>query len=145
EEKLAAAWGDALKKDETLAGENISLQVNPWFFGSDNLPKQAGGARRRLLDTAAFLHHVQDRFYTRFVKAIRDAGYRGPLCGSPWQAPAMLPHYLNLRSDALVGFIDRHNYFGGQLTDTMLTRPGSGYFSSGLQQVAGLPFSVSQS
>lgn len=51
---------------------------------------------------------------------------------------------LNLKSDALVGFIDRHNYFGGQLYDTMPTRPGSGYFSSGLQQVAGRPFSVSE-
>jgi hypothetical protein len=49
--------------------------------------------RRRLLDTAAFLHHVQDRFYGRFVKAIRAAGYKGPLNGSPWQAPTMLPHY----------------------------------------------------
>jgi hypothetical protein len=54
-------------------------QLNPWFFGADYLPGQKGGARRRLLDTAAFLHDVQDRFYGRFVKAIRDAGYRGPL------------------------------------------------------------------
>ena len=56
----------------------------------------------------------------------------------------MLPHYLNLKSDALVGFIDRHNYFGGQLNDTMLSQPGSGYFSSGLQQVIDRPFSVSE-
>ena len=147
QEKLAAAWGDVLKKDETLAGENITLEVNPWFFGSDNLPKQTGGARRRLLDTAAFLHHVQDKFYTRFVKAIRDAGYQGPLCGSPWQAPSMLPHYYNLLSDSKVGFIDRHNYFDGagkQMFASMLTKPGSGYLGSGLEQVADRPFALSE-
>lgn len=114
---------------------------------TDNLPSQKGGARRRLLDTAAFLHDVQNRFYTRFVKAIRDAGYRGPLCGSPWQAPSMLPHYYNLWSDYNVGFIDRHNYFEGAakaMFASMLTRPGSGYFGSGMEQVADRPFALSE-
>ncbi|HVX12906.1 MAG TPA: hypothetical protein VHC22_17115 [Pirellulales bacterium] len=143
DEALAKAW-DGLQSGESLAAKNIVPQLNPWFFGSDNLPKQKGGPRQRLLDAATWMHEVQNRFYTRFAKAIRDAGYRGPLCGSPWQAPAMLPHYLNLRSDAMVGFIDRHNYFGGQLTDTMLSHPGSGYFSSGLQQVVDRPFGVSE-
>src|SRR5206468_74459 len=82
-----------------------------------NLLKQKGGGRQRLLDTAAFLHEVQDKFYGRFVKAIRDAGYKGPLCGSPWQAPSMAPHYYNLYSDYKVGFIDRHNYFEGKGPD----------------------------
>ena len=122
-------------------------QLNPWFFGEDHLPGQKGGARRRLLDTAAFLHDVQDRFYSRFVKAIRDAGYKGPLNGSPWQAPSMVPHYYNLYSDYKVGYIDRHNYFEGQGPDmfaSMLTQPGSGYFSSGLQQVIDRPFGLSE-
>ena len=143
DEALAQAWG-GLQDGESLARNNIVPQTNPWFFGSDNLPNQQGGSRQRLLDAATYLHELQNRFYTRFAKAIRDAGYRGPLCGSPWQAPAMLPHYLNLQSDAMVGFIDRHNYFGGQLNDTMLSHPGSGYFSSGLQQVADRPFGVSE-
>jgi hypothetical protein len=143
DDALSRAW-DGLKSGESLAARNIVPTTNPWFFGSDHLPGQQGGPRQRLLDSAAWLHELQNRFYTRFAKAIRDAGYRGPLCGSPWQAPAMLPHYLNLRSDAMVGFIDRHNYFGGQLAETMLSRPGSGYFSSGLQQVADRPFGVSE-
>jgi hypothetical protein len=147
QEKLKEAWDGALKADETLAGANIVPQLNPWFFGEDHLPGQKGGAQRRLLDTAAFLHHVQDRFYRRFVKAIRDAGYKGPLCGSPWQAPSMLPHYYNLLSDYQVGFIDRHNYFGGkgpEMFISMLTKPGSGYLSSGLQQVSDRPFALSE-
>jgi hypothetical protein len=87
---------------------------------------------------------LQNKFYGKFVKAIRQAGYQGPLCGSPWQAPSMLPHYYNLRSDWLVGYIDRHNYFGGALSDSMLAKPGSGYFSTGLQQVADRPFGLSE-
>ena len=141
---LKNAWADALKADETLAARNIVPQTNPWFFGDDHLPGQKGGARQRLLDAAAWMHEVQNKFYGRFVKAIRDAGYKGPLCGSPWQAPSMLPHYYNLQSDYLVGYIDRHNYFGGGLFDSMLAKPGSGYFSSGLQQVIDRPFGLSE-
>jgi hypothetical protein len=144
EDKLKNAWSDALKPGEGLAGRNIIPQTNPWFFGDGHLPGQTGGQRQRLLDNARFLHDVQNQFYARFQKAIRAAGYKGPLVGSPWQAPAMLPHYYNLRSDSLVGYIDRHNYFGEKLWDSMLTRPGSGYFSSGLQQVADRPFGLSE-
>ncbi len=147
QEKLKEAWEAALKPNEALADENIMPQLNPWFFGEDHLPGQKGGARRRLLDTAAFLHDVQDRFYGRFVKAIRDAGYKGPLNGSPWQAPSMVPHYYNLYSDYKVGYIDRHNYFGGagrEMFTSMLTRPGSGYFGSGLQKVIDRPFALSE-
>jgi hypothetical protein len=141
--ELAKAWRGALGAGETLDAANIAVQGNPWFAG-DGLPKSPGGPRTRLLDNAAFLHQVQNKFYGRFVKAIRATGYQGPLCGSPWQAPAMVPHYYNLRSDYLVGWIDRHNYFGGKLADTMLSRPGSGYLGSGLQQVADRPFGISE-
>ena len=141
---LKASWGDALKAEETLAAQNIALQANPWFMSADHLPNQPGGQKVRLLDNAAFLHDVQNAFYSRFVKAIRDAGYKGPLIGSPWQAPSGLPHYYNLKSDYKVGTIDRHNYFGGALNDTMLSKPGSGYFSTGLQQVIDRPFGLSE-
>jgi hypothetical protein len=147
QEELKAAWQGARSPAETMTDANIVPQLNPWFFGADHLPGQKGGARRRLLDTAAFLHDVQDRFYSRFAKAIRDTGYGGPLNGSPWQSPSMLPHYYNLYSDYKVGYIDRHNYFGGkgaEMFTSMLTRPGSGYLSSGLQQVADRPFALSE-
>jgi hypothetical protein len=78
------------------------------------------------------------------VKAIRATGYQGPLCGSPWQAAGGLPHFYNLKSDYMVGYIDRHNYFGEKLNDSMLGHPGSGDFSSGLQQVADRPFGMSE-
>ena len=141
---LKTAWGDSLGAGETLDAKNIAIQANPWFFGEDNLPGKSGGEKQRLLDNAAFLHAEQNAFYQKFARAIRDTGYQGPLVGSPWQSPSMLPHLYNLRSDAGVGYVDRHNYFGGGLLDTMLTKPGSGYFSTGLQQVAGKPFGLSE-
>ena len=141
---LQAAWGNALKSGESLAAKNIALQGNPRFFGSDSLKNQHGGNLTRLLDNALFFQQTQNDFYRRFVQAIRVAGYRGPICGSPWQAPTMLPHFLNLQSDYQAGFIDRHNYFGGNLEDTMLSSPGSAYLSSGLQQVIDRPFGISE-
>lgn len=144
QEALQRAWQGALGGGETLAARNIAVQVNPWFYSDAHLPGLKGGERQRLLDNAQFLHEVQNKFYLRFVEAIRRTGYKGPICGSPWQAPSMLPHYYNLRSDWLAGYVDRHNYFGGGLFDTMLTQPGSGYFSTGLQQVADRPFGMSE-
>jgi len=133
------------KTAELTAARFAKYGVNGVRLHKFSYPKdQNGGARQRLLDSAAWLHETQNKFYSRFVKAIRNAGYQGPLCGSPWQAPAMLPHYCNLQSDALVGYIDRHNYFGGGLFDSMLAEPGSGYFSTGLQHVASRPFGLSE-
>ena len=113
-------------------------------FGTADPHRQSSAPTPRPIGAMMWTRDVQNKFYSRFVKAIRDAGYRGPLCGSPWQAPAMLPHYYNLRSDYLVGYIDRHNYFGGGLFDSLLAQPGTGYFSSGLQQVANRPFGLSE-
>jgi hypothetical protein len=144
QEKLAEAWQSSLKTEEKLAEASVEIQPNPWFSSDEFLPKQNEGMKRRMLDNAAFLHETQNRFYAKFSKAIRDAGYKGPLVGSPWQAPTMLPHYYNLKSDALAGYIDRHNYTGGRYADTMLKEPGGGFLSAGLQQVAGLPFGLSE-
>ncbi|HSU65978.1 MAG TPA: hypothetical protein VLJ39_03850, partial [Tepidisphaeraceae bacterium] len=144
DESLKKAWNGAIKPDESLAAGNIDVQLNPWFFSEDHLPKTQGGEHQRLLDTAAFLHDVQDQYYSRYVKAIREAGYKGPINGSPWQAPSGLPDLYNLKSDYAAGYIDRHNYFGGKFGQTMLDHPGSGYLSSGLQQVIDRPFGLSE-
>lgn len=158
QDRLAAAWGDALPAGETLEAKNVFLRINPWFMGSDNLSKKAAkgvqtregvvpsnqdGAVRRLMDAAAFLHETQNKFYTKFAKAIRGTGYKGPICGSPWQAVSGVPHYYNLKSDYLAGFIDRHNYGATQLNATLLS-PGLGMFSTGLQQVLDRPFALSE-
>ena len=63
-----------------------------------------------------FLYELQNEFYARYVQALRTAGYQGEIVSSNWQAGRALSHYYNLHSDALVGTVDRHNYFGGGST-----------------------------
>jgi len=136
---LAKAWGTELQQSETLDQKNVAVSWPANMTGSNQISP-------RNIDTALFLFNEQNTYYAKFAKAIRDTGYQGPICGSPWQAPEMLPHFLNLKSDYLVGFIDRHNYYGGSgnLDATILAKPGSGYISSGLQQVVDRPFGISE-
>ena len=122
-------------------------QLNPWFFGDDHLPGQKGGARRRLLDTAAFLHDVQNRFYGRFVKAIRDAGYKGPLSARPGRprpcCRTTTTSTPTTRSATSTGTTISAGTGPGMFA-SMLARPGSGYFGTGLQQVVDRPFALSE-
>ncbi len=156
-EGLVEAWGaPALNaftecyEDEHLDKGNIFPVGNPWFY-VNTTPE----THRRLMDTARFLYDCQNAYYDRMAAAIREAGYGGPLVSSCWQAGEGVSHYYNLHSDARIGIVDRHNYMGGTgswaMNDgmsfrnvTMLTDPGSGLLSTGMQQVAGRPFSVSE-
>ena len=163
QEKLVAAWGSrclgmpGCEKDESLDKNNLNPLFNAWFFSAAGLPDQEAhfGAGRRLLDTAEYLFEVQNRYYTRFAKAIRETGYKGVLVGSNWQAGDGVSHLYNLLSDRSVGRIDRHNYFGGanasgmrigaqEDDSSMLWQPGSALLSSGLQQMADRPFALSE-
>lgn len=150
EKALLDAWGNSainVFANERMLGEGWDKGLiypvgNPWFFDPEQLEGAMKSRKQRLLDTIAFLHHQQNRFYDRFVKAIRDTGYTGEIVASNWQAGRAFSHFANLHSDSLVGTIDRHNYFSG--TGSMLSRPGSGMLSTGLQQVADRPFMLSE-
>lgn len=159
-EGLLKAWGenspDGFEKDGFPAGEhlgkrNILPLGNPWYWDPAQLEGSLAHRRQRLLDTLRFLYELQCEAYDRYVAAVREAGYDGEILGSNWQAGRALSHYANLHSDARVGLIDRHNYFGGNrggtgklAADSMLARAGSGSLSSGLQQVGDRPFMLSE-
>lgn len=150
EEALLRAWGpDALGaftserlQEESWASGRINPVGNPWFFDPAQLAGQMAPRRQRLLDTMAFFHDVQNAVYDRFVAAVRATGYTGEILASNWQAGRAYSHFLNLHSDARLGIVDRHNYFGG--AGSMLARPGSGSLSAGMQQVDGHPFMLSE-
>jgi len=155
QQKLEAAWGaDAfnmfagdikVEGGESLERNNILPLGNPWYWDPDQINGSQKPRRQRLLDTLEFLTLLQDEFYSRYTKALREAGYNGELVSSNWQAGRAYSHFANLHSDALIGTIDRHNYFGGNQADsTMLARAGSGLLSSGMQQVAERPFMLSE-
>jgi len=159
---LKAAWGekafDGFAGDgfpavgEHLDKRNILPLGNPWYWDPAQLNGSQAYRRQRLLDTLEFLYDLQCRFYDRYVQAVREAGYRGEMLGSNWQAGRALSHFYNLHSDWRVGTIDRHNYFGGGGAKpgqkfnnaTMLRTAGSGTLSVGLQQAADRPFMLSE-
>jgi hypothetical protein len=160
EEALVRVWGPRglnafpnLQKDESLAKRNIYPIANQGYYSPESLEQNAH-ARQRLVDNARFLFETQQAFYKRFIRAIRQAGYKGPIVGSPWQAGSGISHYYNLLSDADAGLVDRHNYFGGPegwdvqpgpfQSVSSLGQPGGHLLSTGLQQVAGHPFQLSE-
>lgn len=159
-ERLLEAWGgqpalDSFAGDgfpaveEHLDRDNLLPLGNPWYWDPDQLAGSQAFRKQRLLDSLAFLYELQNEFYARYVQAVRSSGYEGELVSSNWQAGRAFSHLLNLHSDALVGTIDRHNYFGGGEgiridNSTMLALPGSGMLSSGVQQVIDRPFMLSE-
>lgn len=156
-EALLARWGaDSLN---TFAGERITGESwedwrifpvgNPWFFDPDQLAGSQAARAPRLHDTMQFLYELQNRFYHLFISALGQVGYRGEAMASNWIAGRAFSHFYNLHSDAQIGLVDRHNYYGGGeggtiQTQSMLVAPGSGLLSTGLSQVAGRPFSLSE-
>jgi hypothetical protein len=152
EAELLKVWGEVLNAfvNEKATGEAwnngegpIYPVGNPWFYDPDQMD---GGAmkdrKQRLVDTMLFWYDKQNEFYDRFVAAIRAAGYQGEIITSNWQAGRGTSHFLNLHSDRRIGMIDRHNYF--ESSDSMLSVPGSGLLSTGMQQVADRPFMFSE-
>lgn len=157
EQALLAAWGPSALNaftNEKLTGEswadNTILPIgNPWFFDPAQLEGSQKPKKARLLDTMQFLQELQNNFYDRYAAAIRATGYPGLILTSNWQAGRAFSHFHNLASDARFDIIDRHNYFGGGDNNnfdssSMLAVPGSGMLSSGMQQVAGKPFMLSE-
>ncbi|HAQ17650.1 MAG TPA: hypothetical protein DCR40_00255 [Prolixibacteraceae bacterium] len=157
DEQLKKAWNnEGLLSVESIAAENVYPQPNhglfSWEYGQ--ALKEKRPVKQHILDKANFLYDEQMKFYKKFEKAIRETGYKGPLVGSCWQAGTGLAHLLNLHADAEVGMIDRHNYFGGgnghslapgKFDNTpMVSKIGSGLFSSGLQQLSNRPFAFSE-
>jgi hypothetical protein len=157
-EKLAEAWGpgtldcfksEGFKEPEKLETDTILPIGNPWYWDPAQLNGSQAAKKRRLLDTVKFLYELQNAFYDRFVKAVREAGYAGEIVASNWQAGRAVSHYYNLHSDWRIGTIDRHNYFGGGdrrriENATLMSVPGSGLLSSGMQQAADRPFMLSE-
>jgi hypothetical protein len=174
------AWGeDMIIKDyKAIANEHMLNMVKPediegdvqaeciksgtvvpwghsWFYDAAMRPgSEQAAMQQRLLDTMEFLISLQDAFYERFAKAIRQTGFEGEIIASNWQAGNHIGHFLNVYSDSKIGMIDRHNYFGGGRgafdkqnpfhNGSMLASPGIGMLSVGFQQVTDLAFMFSE-
>lgn len=150
------AWG-TVPEGESLREKNVYPRPNHGYFQRAYIDAEQQGRNvpADVADKMQFLYEQQMAFYRKFEQAIRATGYKGVLVGSCWQAGSGIAHYYNLHTDYEVGMIDRHNYFGGgaggHRLDTgrvsnvaMVSNPGSGLLSAGLQQVADRPFAFSE-
>ena len=160
QEGLVAAWGERAMdmydwQDESLDKENIFVLSRPDDYSTENFAKlREQGVFQRVADTAEFLSSLQETFYARFAERVRATGYAGPLIGSCWRGKGDISEYYNLRSDALIGVIDRHNYFGGLggwkprtgkfNALAQINNPGGGLLASSMMQVENRPFSFSE-
>jgi len=157
DEGLVEAWGDIpFLEGKSLREKTVNPQPSHEEFSKAYKTANQTGTEipRYVLDRMAFLHQTQVKFYKKFEKAVRDTGYKGTIVGSCWQAGMGPSHYYNLHADYTVGLIDRHNYYGGGKghhmksgpfkTEPMLSQPGSGLLSVGMQQVSDRPFSFSE-
>ncbi len=156
--ELEEAWGkENIPEGESLAAQNIYPRPNHGLFSLEyeTALRENRDMATHILDKMRFLYEKQVEFYRKFEKAVRDTGYGGVLVASCWQAGSGISHFYNLHADYLVGMIDRHNYFGGGEgghgirpgtvnNNSMVTEPGSGLFSAGMQQVVDRPFAFSE-
>ncbi|WP_162340872.1 hypothetical protein [Cyclobacterium salsum] len=156
-EKLRRAWnGEGISEGEHLEKKNIYPHPNHGFFSHEYQQAiiEKRPVKQHVLDKLNFLFEEQAKFYQKFQKAVRDTGYKGTIVASCWQAGTGLSHLYNLYADYQVGMIDRHNYFGGgtghnlragEMSNTaMVSKIGSGLLGTGLQQVSGRPFALSE-
>ena len=150
-------WGEEVKGVSwDLNKRNITPIVNHGIYNYEFIEAQKESKELPLFlaDMAVFLFEKQKEYYVKLKRKIRSTGYEGLILSSNWQAGSGITHYLNLYADYLTGMIDRHNYYGGGTghtlkpgkfnNDSMLQKPGSGLLSTGMQQVAGRPFSFSE-
>ncbi len=156
-EELVRSWGqEFLPEGQSLEKGNMDPTPSHSLFSYEyKLAMDEGRTmQRHILDKMQFLYEKQVEFYDRFSDSIRATGYKGLIVGSCWQAGMGPSHYYNLHADYRAGFIDRHNYWGGGTghrlqagkveSKAMISHPGSGLLSTGMQQVADRPFSLSE-
>lgn len=150
-------WGEEVRDEQwNLDRANITPICSHGIYGYEynKYAEKDSVMPLFLRDHAHFLYEEQVAFYKKFVRAIRETGYRGPIVGSCWQAGQGITHYYNLHADYVAGFIDRHNYYGGgtghrlvpgtMKNNSMFSDPGSGFLNTGRQQVAGRPYALSE-
>lgn len=104
-EKAIATWGNT--KVETDAPEAGRMGFRPlWSMCHDRSPRD--------LETLAFLHEVQSRFYQETRDYLKTLGFRGVITASNWvTADPTILGPLEKLSYQSGDFVDRHGYFVG--------------------------------
>jgi len=122
QEALAKAWGDDLADGESLKDGTVK-RLAIW-----QLNKLPEAKVPRASDQLRFYCELTNGYFTKTVKALREAGAKQPFCGTGWIGAGVgwwAEIYSNVSG---LDYIDRHHYYGGG--------PG------GWQILSGLPFNT---
>lgn len=153
DEALKTAWG-ALKNGDSVNATELAL-MNPWELDGPGPRGPFAGQTKRAGDFIECLAEMQKAFFRSGEKTIRDAGFKGVTITTAWQSGGAASDAANTWTDTVGGMIDRHNYAGGGagghgITEgkvdnfSHLKAPGSGIFTTGMKQVEGKPFSMTE-
>lgn len=105
QENLYERW--KVKGSPFELGENIdNLMLLPIW----KLANITENKINRAKDQALFYYQLQTDFYKRVEKTLREIGYKGVICGTPWYAPGWL-NEVDLYSNAQLGYISKHTYW----------------------------------
>jgi len=147
--QLAAAWGDELGGNESLASGKIGRQSLTAFGGN-----AAAAKPKRVHDQMEFYVSLQNQYFIKTRDALREAGMKQPICGSGWFG-AGNTFFADLYANAKgMDYIDRHHYWGGgpggwQILalpfdpTCALTKPQE-MLKLGGERVIGMPFTISE-
>jgi len=167
DQTLATAWGAGMRTTKTQNSDG-SVRSRPdsvnetnmyiyaaWEMEADGPRWNKNVERKRMGDFIRFLAEMQRKTYATYRQRLRNLGYEAVVVSTAWHAGGPAAAAANLWTDDAADAIDRHNYFGGGAgghgitpgavnNDTHLSKPGRGILSSGLWQVEGKPFIMTE-
>ena len=151
---VARAWKNRWDRNDKWEADELGL-MGAYHWGSEGPKYEYAGQTRRAGDYIEFLTEIQNEYFQRREKEVRQLGFKGVSVTTAWRSGGPAASMANLFSDTSADMIDRHNYNGGgdghhRITEgkvnnmTHLGQPGRGLLNLALYQVENRPFGVSE-
>ncbi|MBN1809806.1 MAG: beta-galactosidase [Planctomycetes bacterium] len=153
DDALRRAWGAGMRTGDSLANPDMKIYA-AWEMEADG-PRLNKAEKQRMGDFVRFLTVLQRGYYEKRIGDLRSAGYKAVTITTAWRAGGPAADPANLYCDTAADMVSRHNYSGGgdgghnirqgKLDNfSHLGRPGSGILSSGMYQVDGRAFCMTE-
>ncbi|MDB6149077.1 MAG: hypothetical protein JWQ44_525, partial [Chthoniobacter sp.] len=150
---LKAAWGE-LRHGDSVDTPELAI-MGPWELQGKGPQGPFAGLQKRAGDFIQCMAEMQAGFFSDCEKVIRAAGFRGVTMTTAWQVGGAASEAANIWTDTVGSMIDRHNYAGGGAgghgitegkvhNESHLGKPGGGIFTTGMKQVEGKPFAMTE-
>ena len=98
-----------LKDGEGLAADQRMAMMPMWQYETRDLPEFAN-MRVRGLDQLRFFLDLENAYYARSHKTLRDAGVKVPISGTNWKGGGFSTR-VHMAGQATLDYVDRHGYW----------------------------------